>query len=281
MGPRIGLSFETKMSLQTWNLFASLLHASFAIYVLTKREKSVTQYKLTFETSTSPASDLDYAVQTEASGSVGLRKLTIAFFGLTSLFHLLYASDFFGKGWYTSAVSGYGWNPYRWFEYSLTASIMIYVIAMVAGAKEQNNTLAATLITPGLMLQGLTIERELHQNRLAAGKKLNVDPILIWFNFLPAWFFFGLKWYIIWSAYFQMSSDLKAEGKELDSRIQRLVWTQFVGFSLFGVLQTLQVSGWSNNTRFKTYRYEVYEKAYIALSFVVKAALGVSVASLL
>lgn len=268
-------------SLRRWNLLAAVLHASFVIWTIQKPEKDVTQYKLTFNTATSPASDLDYAVETEATGSVGIRRLTLLFFGVTSLAHVLYATDFFGRGWYTSAISGYGWNPFRWIEYSFTASFMIYVIALVAGAKEQNNALVATLITPGLMLQGLTVERELHQNALAAGKKLDVDPILIWFNFLPAWLFFGLKWYIIWSAYFQLQSDLKDDGKVLDSRIQRLVTTQFIGFALFGVLQTLQVSGWSNHTRFSTYRYAVYEKAYILLSFVVKAALGISVASLL
>lgn len=272
---------KERYSIQRWNLLACLLHAGFATWVLQKPEKNVTSYKLTFNTAASPASDLDYAVETETSGTVGLRRLTVAFFGLTSFFHLLYATDFFGKGWYSQAVFGYGWNPFRWIEYSFTAGLMIYVIAMVAGAKEQNNTIVAALITPGLMLQGLTVERELHQNALAAGKPIKIDPALVWFNFLPAWLFFGLKWYIIWSAYFQLTSDLKAEDKEIDGRIQRLVYTQFIGFCLFGVLQTLQVSGWSNKTRFKTYRYEVYEKAYIFLSFVVKAALGVSVASLL
>jgi hypothetical protein len=269
------------MSLRAWNALAALLHAGFALWVLQKNEKDVTKYKLTFNTSSSPTSDLDYAVETEASGAVGLRRLTLAFFGLTSLAHVLYATDFFGKGWYSSAVSGYGWNPFRWIEYSLTASLMIYVIALVAGAKEENNTIVATLITPGLMLQGLTVEREIHQNALAKGKSVDIDPVLIWFNFLPAWLFFGLKWYIIWSAYFQLQSDLKADGKTLDVRVQRLVTIQFIGFTLFGVLQTLQVSGWSNKTRFRTYRYEVYEKGYILLSFVVKAALGISVASLL
>lgn len=269
------------MSLQVWNVLAAVLHASFALWTLTKPEKNVTQYKLTFATSATPSSDLDYAVETEAAGSVGLRKLSVAFFAITSLAHIVYATDFFGKKWYSSAIYGYGWNPFRWIEYSVTAALMIYVIAVVAGAKEQTNALAAALLTPGLMLQGLTVERELHQNALAKGKQPSIDPVLIWFNFAPAWLFFGIKWYIIWSAYFQLQSDLKADGKVLDSRIQRLVTIQFIGFTLFGLLQTLQVSGWSNKTRFRTLRYESYEKAYIGLSFVVKAALGLSVASLL
>jgi hypothetical protein len=269
------------MSLTKWNLFAAALHAGFTIWTLQKREKDVTQYKLKFNTAASPASDLDYAVQTEASKKTGLRRLTALFFGLTSFAHILYATDFFGKKWYSSAIKGFGWNPFRWIEYSLTASLMIYVIALVAGAKEENNTIVATLITPGLMLQGLTVERELHQNDLAKGKPVQIDPALVWFNFLPAWFFFGLKWYIIWSAYFQLQSDLKAEGKTLDSRIQRLVTIQFIGFTCFGIIQSAQVSGWSNKTRFRKYTYEAYEKAYIFLSFVVKAALGISVASLL
>lgn len=275
--------------LSTWNWVAAALHSGFALWALSLPTKKVTLYDFKFDVSVVPASDLDYALETQPGGTVDLKALVVAFFSVTALAHVAYATDIFGRGGYARAVTGYGWNPYRWLEYSVTASIMIFVIAVVAGAKETSQALVAALLTPGLMLQGLTVERELQQNATAAwasgavSKRPTVDPVLVWFNFAPAWFFFALKWYIIWNAYLILKQDLDAAGRPLDPRITELVTIQFVGFTLFGVIQSFQVYGWVTNTRghWTQAPYIGYEKAYIVLSLVVKAALGLSVARLL
>ena len=246
-------------------------------------------YKLSYETSENPASDLDYAMTTAEDGTRNVKTFVVVFFALTSLAHVLYATDFFGKGLYKNAVLGYGWNPFRWIEYSLTAGIMIYLIAIVAGAKESSNALVAALLVPGLMLQGLTVERELHQNALASWasrktqQKPNIDAVLVWANFIPAWIFFGIKWYIIWNAYFELKRQLENDGKTIDKRITELVFIQFLGFTAFGIIQSVQVYSWvySGRGHWTQSFYINYEKAYIALSFIVKAALGISVARLL
>jgi hypothetical protein len=139
------------------------------------------------------------------------------------------------------------------------------------------------------MLQGLTVERELHQNELASWSsgrsksRPTVDPYLVWFNFFPAWFFFALKWYIIWNSYATLKADLEAAGQPLDPRITDLVWIQFVAFVSFGVVQAVQVYSWQRREpgHWSQASYVAYEKAYIALSFVAKFALGLSVARLL
>lgn len=277
-------------SLRSWNVGAAALHMGFAIWALVRlQNKDVTMYKLSYETSVSPASDLDYAMTTKEDGVKNVKSFVVLFFVLTSLAHILYATDFFGKGIYQKAVFGYGWNPFRWIEYSFTAGIMIYLIAIVAGAKESSNALVAALLVPGLMLQGLTVERELHQNELAmwASRKTEIKPatdsVLVWANFIPAWIFFAIKWYIIWNAYFELKKQLESEGKIIDKRITELVLVQFVGFATFGIVQSIQVYSWiySGRGHWTQSYYINYEKGYIALSFIVKAALGISVSRLL
>lgn len=272
------------MSLQSWNYAAVVLHIGMLIYVFTIPNKNVTLYKFKYEVDTSPSSDLDYALTTEEGKKTSIKPFVLLFFGITAIAHLLYALNFWG---YEAAIENFGWNPLRWFEYSLTASLMIYVIAIVAGAKEESTALTAALITPGLMLQGLTVEREIHQNALAAwasfqAPKPDIDPVLVWANFLPAWFFFGLKWFIIFHAYNVLKKQLKEEGKTIDPKITQLVFIQFACFSVFGIIQTCQIYGWWTKTRghWSQGRFIMYEKAYIVMSFLAKALLGFSVARL-
>lgn len=271
-------------ALVRWNAAAAGLHAAFAVWAYRSlASKRVTLFKQEFDTTTSPASDIDYPVKLDADGSVDVKPLVVAFFAITSLAHVGYATDFAGRGWYSSAVLKFGWNPFRWFEYSVTAGIMLYLIAVLAGSKERVSALTVALITPGLMLQGYTTERALHQNVLVKNRE-HPDGATVWANFGPAWLLFGVKWYIIISAFQGLKRDIKNNGGAVDPRLELLVWSQLALFSAFGVVQTAQVVGWRSvqgfGARFRV-PYVHYEKAYIALSLVAKAALGLSVANLL
>ena len=54
----------------------------------------------------------------------------MAFFLITALAHGLYASDI--NGFYSNAIKE-GWNPYRWFEYAITASLMSAILGSIQG----------------------------------------------------------------------------------------------------------------------------------------------------
>lgn len=278
--------------MQKWNLWAAAFHAGFALYACTLTDKRVKLFEFNYKINGQPASDLDYDMDLTKiqNDGVNIKRLVIAFFTITSLAHVAYATDMFGRGGYYSAVFGQGWNPFRWFEYSITASIMIYIISIVAGAKEESTALVAALLTPGIMLQGLTVERELKQNLLSSWstssgqkEKPYVDSVLIWANFAPAWFFFGIKWFIIFNAYLKLRSDLKKQNLTIDPKITQLVVSQFIAFSLFGVVQSIQIYSWTapRGSWSSRQAYITFEKMYIGLSFVAKAALGLSVARLL
>jgi hypothetical protein len=162
---------------------------------------------------------------------------------------------------------------------------MIYIISLTSGTKDQVSAVAAALITPGLMISGLTTERELHQNAISnwsmnpTMKKPSIDNLIIYSNLIPAWFLFGVKWYIILSNYSKILKKAKEDGKPIDSSVQFMVFSQLGFFALFGIIQTYQVGRWFT---IRPGRLEpsfiVYEKAYIVLSAVTKLALAATVA---
>lgn len=269
-------------SLVNLNTFAFIVHLAAGILsMIFLKSKSIPMFKLQFNASVPATSDIDYPQQLVPSGTTtNIKSLTIAFFFITAIFHFLYATDFFGKGWYSKAVFGFGWNPFRWFEYSITASIMIFIISVIAGNKEQTAAWTVSLITVGLMFQGYTTERELNQNALSmdfSGTK--IDPYIVWGNFLPAWLLYGIKWYIIFDALITLQDDVKQQTNGyLNGKVSWLVILQFIFFTCFGIVQSVQIYFW---IRKKPITYFPFEVAYIWLSLIAKVGLGLSVANLL
>ena len=276
-------------SLKKWNFLAAALHlgAAITVYIIlkNKRKRQVQTIRLAFDKNVTQESRVDIPVKLENSQLIDLKPFLIGFFAITAGAHFVYATDFFGKGWYSKEILGYGWNPFRWIEYSLSASLMIYIISLTSGTKEQVSAIAAALITPGLMINGFTTERELHQNAIStwslnpSTKKPFIDSTIIWSNLVPAWFLFGVHWYIILSNYSKILKEAKKEGKPIDGSVQFMVFSQLGFFALFGVIQTYQAGRWftCRSGRIEP-SFIVYEKSYIILSAITKLALAATVA---
>lgn len=279
-------------SLRGLNWGAAALHAAAAVasaVLLSPKQKSnrtVQLYttELDVDKLTPETSRVDLPVRLSESSKVDLRNLVVAFFAFTAVSHALYATDFGGRGWYSKAISGWGWNPFRWVEYSVSASIMVYIISVISGTKENVSALAATLITPGLMLQGFTTERELKQNALhdwsmGRGAKPAIDSFIVLSQIIPAWGFFALKWYIILSNYARLVRSAKSSTKPVDPSVTTMVYSQLAFFSVFGLIQTWQVGRWYTARAGRVEpRFEAYEAAYIVMSAITKLALAGSVA---
>jgi hypothetical protein len=260
-----------------------LVATIYTLVVLKNRPRRlVNVFRLEFDDS-QPVSEsrVDIPVKIQNKGGIDLKTLVVAFFAVTTVAHLLYATDFFGMGWYSSEVLGFGWNPFRWIEYSISAGLMIYLISIASGTKENVSATSTALITPGLMLSGLTNERALQQNALhlwslsPSTPKPYVDPFIVFSNLIPAWFLFGIKWYVILSNYSKLQKEAKDSSRPLDGSVGFMVFSQLFFFSLFGVIQTYQSYRWAT---LKVGRIEppyiAYEKAYIVLSAVTKLALA-------
>lgn len=275
--------------LTRWNYVAAGVHLVATVAALAvlsnDTQRKVQMTRLEFDDQAIKDSRVDIPVKLQDDVKIDLKIFVVLFFAITSSAHFLYATDFFGRGWYSKTVLGYGWNPFRWVEYSLSAGLMIYLISAVSGTKDQVSAVSAALITPGLMINGFTTERALHQNALhfwsehPKTQKPKIDKEIVLSNLLPAWFLFGVKWYIILSNYTKLAKEAKDAGKPLDSSVTFMVFSQLFFFSLFGLIQTYQVY------RFFTLRkgrieptYMIYEKGYIVLSTITKLLLAGTVA---
>lgn len=272
-------------TLSQWNWAAFALHATAAIVtysILTESGRSkrlVYMMHLGYDPEYQTDSRVDLPVKLQSDMTMDLKYFIVLFFAVTALAHLVYATDFFGRKWYSSAVLGYGWNPYRWIEYSISASIMTYIITIVSGTKEQVSAIASALIVPSLMISGLTTERALNQNSFHRfsqhGGTHRVDPVVVWFNILPSWFLFFTNWFIILFNYFRISYQASDAGNPIDPSVTFMVYSQVVFFSLFGVILSYQTYRWASAKKGRIEpTFEVYEKAYIILSAVTKLVLA-------
>ena len=79
-----------------------------------------------------------------------------AFLLLAAVDHLAVASPR-ARRWYLGSVAS-GINPARWWEYSISASLMVVLIAMLAGITEATALLALFGVNAAMILFGLTME---------------------------------------------------------------------------------------------------------------------------
>ena len=240
-------------------------------------------YRTEYDAAQTPESRVDIPAKLSPQTRINLKVIVVLFFAVTALFHALYATDFFGRGYYTKAIEGTGWNPFRWLEYSISAGLMIYLISAISGTKDNVAATAAALITPSLMINGFTTEKEIQQNALhywaeGAGPKPVHDSAIIWSNFAPAWALFAVQWYIILSNYSKIVKEAQDAGRPSEGSVKFAVNSQLIFFSIFGVIQTYQVwRWWSARVGRPEFLFATYEKSYIVLSAITKLALAFTV----
>lgn len=146
-----------------------------------------------------------------------------------------------------------GMNRFRWYEYALSSSLMIVLIALLFGVYDIGSLILIFVLNASMNLFGLDME-EINQNRT----KLNWKP-----------FVFGsiagiTPWIVILLYAFGNSSP-----SEVPWFVYALAGSYFVFFNLFPinmVLQYKKVGKWKN--------YLYGEKAYIVLSLVAKSILA-------
>ncbi len=78
------------------------------------------------------------------------------FLGLAAVDHLVVGT--FARGWYEKNILR-GINPARWWEYSISASIMVVLIAMLAGVSDAVALIALFGVNASMILFGLVMER--------------------------------------------------------------------------------------------------------------------------
>jgi hypothetical protein len=178
--------------------------------------------------------------------------LIAAFLFITAFAHFSVAT--YAYPWYVRKV-GSGINPARWYEYSITSSIMIVIIAMLSGLYEVGALLAIIAANAGMNLFGLMME--IHNQTTE-----RTDWTSFYFGSLVG----AVPWIVI-IVYFLGAVSGNTETVPTFVYVLIVVLLVFwITFPLNMVLQYRKVGRW------KDYLYG--ERGYVILSLVSKSALA-------
>ena len=273
------------MSLRQLNLSAAILHyclaISFSVYFSHINKKygndPVRGVELSMRDHTVKITDTpdgDKAVwESKETMKVDLKViqgLLISFFFITGTFHLFYyignketsnPSQPNINNFYSNAIANQN-NYFRWIEYSITATMMLYVIAYTSGVKDTNVYLMLFATNITMISLGQSIEVAVRD-----GKSWWI-PMITSFLLLIAEFTVIMRSF--WSRLKEVNDYLKTkpldENDKIPSWLNVMIVILFVFFSCFGFVSLIGA--------YKHVSYEKIEKIYLILSFVSKASLA-------
>lgn len=253
--------------LQKYNFVLFIVHVVLAIVFIIYFRKvidpskpvssiNLSLYDHVFETDMSdPTGPLKVISEKAADVSeTTVGNLIVSFFAITAVFHLFYSLN--PNGVYLNAVLR-GNNYFRWIEYSITATIMLFIIAILSGVKDIKSYF--TLVASGIAM-------------IATGQWFETSkgmarwlPILIGFILLMGAFL------TIWTSFRDRLNDADAAGLSVPSWLWATIIILFIFYASFGFVPVAQMI-------FPGVTSRNAEKIYLTLSLTSKATLGMLVA---
>ena len=173
------------------------------------------------------------------------------FLFLSAIFHFIIAAPKFNEIYNRNLAKGM--NPFRWYEYSLSSSLMITLIALLLGVYDIGLLIAIFLLNASMNLFGLLME-----------KMNQYTPKTDWTAFIFGCVA-GIGPWIIAAMYSFGNSDLS----KVPWFVFAIFGSYFVFFNCFPInmiLQYKKVGKWKN--------YIYGERVYIILSLVAKTVLA-------
>jgi hypothetical protein len=239
--------------LRRYNIVAGSLHLVQAVgfaYVLTLLSKQVTFAVTADYLGGPPGAPVAPERVTLFDVNVGMG--VVAFLALSALFHFLISSPWFFPRY--SAGLKQNHNYFRWVEYALSSSIMIWLIAQITGITDIAALFLIFAVNAAMILFGA-----LQEKYETPGSR----------HFLP--FVFGsmvgaVPWIVILIYVFAPGSNSDVSPPAF---VYGIIISLFLFFNTFAVnqwLQYRQVGGWRD--------YLQGERVYITLSLVAKTALA-------
>ncbi|MCC5951091.1 MAG: heliorhodopsin HeR [Acidimicrobiia bacterium] len=196
--------------------------------------------------STDPVAALD-PVAPETVFEVPIGLAVAAFLFMAAVDHLLMAIPGV-RQWYERNLRR-GINVARWVEYSVSASLMVVLIALFVGIRDGAALLGLAGANSAMILFGLLMERE------------RPGPSARWSAFWFGCIAGAVPWVAIW---WYIISATEVPGFVLGITVVQLVL--FCAFAVNQALQYAQVGAWRS--------YAFGEAAYIVLSLVAKSLLA-------
>jgi bacteriorhodopsin len=242
-----GIPPDSARKLRRWNLGVGLIHAAQAtLLLLLASDASLPVYAGWIDGPPGAAEP----VTGEPLFELPFAAATAAFLYLAAVDHLLVGGPL--RGWYERNLAR-SINYARWIEYALSASLMVVLIAMLAGIWELTALVALFGVNAGMILFGLMMERTQAPGRDA--------------DFLPFWFgsiLGAVPWLVIGIQLVRAVEQTDVPGFVVAIFVSLLVL--FALFAVNLVLQYRQVGPWRD--------YLFGERAYIVLSLTAKSALA-------
>ncbi len=201
-----------------------------------------------------PGTDPETGSVTEAF-SYPLGPAVAAFLFLSALFHFIVASPL-GVGAYRNELE-HGRNRFRWVEYSLSATLMIVIIATITGITDLAALIAIAAANISMILFGWVME------------VVNRPGETVWWS--PFWFgcIAGAAPWIAVAATIGYNVTAVDGAEQPPGFVYGIIVSIFVLFNVFAInqwLQYRQVGKWSD--------YLVGERTYMVMSLVAKSALA-------
>ena len=242
---------KTFRSLRRLNFIAGIFHLTLAVIVLVFSNNF--SLPVTASYLMGPPGSAFTAPTTLFSIRIGYA--VALFLGLSSLFHFTVASKWFFDR-YQNGLKNHI-NVFRWVEYSISSSLMIFLIAQITGISNYGALIGIVGVNASMILFGWLQERYV---KPASG------------DWLP--FIFGciagiVPWLIVLISVLSPNSPSDASPPGF---VYGIIISIFVLFNTFAFVQFKQYQAkgkWQNYLR--------GEKAYIVLSFVAKAALALQI----
>jgi len=231
--------------LRPYNLGAGCFHLAQAVAILVLANSFSLPVRATYMTGP-PGPDV--GTQAVTLFNLSFAWAIAAFFALSALAHFAVV----GPGWASYQVQlGKGRNPYRWLEYSLSASIMIVLIAMLVGINDIAALVALVGVNASMIGFGWMQERY-----ETPGRGLGPFWIGCLAGIIP---WIAIAIYLI--------------GPGADSHPPGFVYAIF--FSLFALFNCFAVNQWLQYKQVGKWKdYLVGERAYVTLSLIAKSLLA-------
>jgi len=200
-----------------------------------------------------PPLQIDVVPNPQILGTVGYLGVMVASFPLISaIAH--FSISYIVNARYNEKLT-MGMNPYRWYEYAFSSSIMIVLIALFVGVWDFWSLTMFFVLNAMMIMFG-------HVMELVNQKTDKTN----WSPFLLGCISGGTPWVVLF-AYFVAA--IQSTGLNPPTFVYLILVIYFILFNVFAINMVLQYKGVG---RWKDYLYG--ERIYIILSFVAKTALA-------
>lgn len=227
--------------LQKWNIGMCVFHLAFGIIALVagKLDLRVPMYSSSLGLDILPNNTRGWAYKPELPRRVGWLYLTV----LVASFSLLSALAHFGnsvlwKRQYIQALES-GYAPFRWLEYSMSASVMVLILAYISGSVFQSTLILLFALTMVTMAFG-----HLHEV-ICRPKSLEewAEDSLLWrlqahlIGYIPQLFAWGVVVANFMDGANASTVDASGKTRQMPTFVYGIVFGEMLIFWSFGLVQ--------------------------------------------